>query len=199
MLFRSVWDIGKKKKIATFYHKGLVLRVAISSNGNYVASSDMDEEFVKIWDVKTGKEVYSFKHNGEIFGLDFSADDKMLASASISGNDYHQYIWIIENCKLIKEFPLSENSTEIKIAKDCKTLLVGSSNGIPVLWDINSAEPIQYFTGKNNIIVDACFIPKTDSFFVVDKNKKEIKFWTLKQLRRIEDRKSTRLYSSHCK
>lgn len=63
-------------------HSDVVRSVAISSNGNTIASGSLDKT-VKLWNLATGELIHTFNgHNSAVIAVAFSRDSKTLASAS---------------------------------------------------------------------------------------------------------------------
>ena len=76
------WESGKLEKEIPEPHSDMVLDVAFSHDGQFIASSGADR-FVKVFDVHSGKHVRSYEgHTSHVLGVAFSADDRLLASAS---------------------------------------------------------------------------------------------------------------------
>jgi len=181
----KLWDIEKQKNIATLVHSDLVFCVSLSHNGKFVASAGKDDA-MRIWEVQTKKEVYNYPlKNSSAFRLAFSNDDKLLIAGVGSGNNSNIYLWNVDSKELVKKIKQEKFECEIALSPDSKSVLIGSSDKIPALWDINTAEPIQYFTGKISSVFNAYFIPTTDTFFIVNGSRQLI-FWDLRQCRPIE-------------
>jgi len=100
-----VWDINTGEKLFRVpggrkgqqsYHEGhcnTVLALAVSSDGKYLASGDMDK-LIHIWDTLTMKRVYTFKgHRDSISGLVFRRGTHTLYSCSF---DRSVKIWSVD-------------------------------------------------------------------------------------------------------
>jgi len=86
-----VWDFETGRHRLTFRgHNAVVNQVALSSDGERVASAS-DDGTTKLWDPATGEELLTlFGHEDLVFGVDFSPDGRMLATASADGTvDLH--------------------------------------------------------------------------------------------------------------
>ncbi|MFM6515812.1 MAG: WD40 repeat domain-containing protein, partial [Microcystis panniformis] len=63
-------------------HSGVVLSVAYSPDGRYLASGSQDKT-IKIWEVATGKELRTLTgHSGWVNSVVYSPDGRYLASGS---------------------------------------------------------------------------------------------------------------------
>jgi len=78
------WDGKNKSKPDEIYkHEGSVALIALSPNGNYLASASSDGTAI-VWDVqgKKAKLVKTIKHEGPVHQVAFSYDNKFVASSS---------------------------------------------------------------------------------------------------------------------
>jgi WD40 repeat protein len=74
-------------------HKDVVISVAFSPDGKYLASGSKDKR-VKLWNVESQKEVNTLNgHSNWVWSVAFSPDCKYLASASL---DKTVKLWSIE-------------------------------------------------------------------------------------------------------
>ncbi len=91
--FQGSWEtrfiraICRRKALPLPGHDGLIFSVAISPDGQRVASGERSTRgaapSLKVWDVQTGLQVHELKgHAGNIRGLAFSPDGAWLASSS---------------------------------------------------------------------------------------------------------------------
>jgi WD40 repeat protein len=83
-----VWEVASgKERIVLRGHRGRIVYVAFSPDGQRLASSSQDDRPVKVWDLNDGKEAFPVVgHSGEACILHFSSDGKVLVSGSADRN-----------------------------------------------------------------------------------------------------------------
>ena len=84
----AIWDLGTGKAQSTLKgHAGPVRGIAISPNGELIASASTDGT-VKLWELKTGVNTNTFVHsNARVYCVAFHPDGTILAAG---GGDYRQ-------------------------------------------------------------------------------------------------------------
>ena len=115
------WDIPSKTKINSF--KTPAIAVAISSDGNYLATVGRRS---KIWDIRNPKEILEFQtlpHDGSVlfWTVDFSPDGKWLACGDENGR---LEIWDIEHQKLVQSLkPNPDRIFSLQFSADSQFLV----------------------------------------------------------------------------
>jgi WD40 repeat protein len=133
-----VWDEITGQLITTFDHSVFLWNVAISPNGNLIASGD-EEGGIKLWNVNTGEKVYTLTHySGPSWSLAFSPDSKTLASGAL---DDTVKLWDLVNGEQ------TDNLNDVTVfclafSPDGKLLAIGSGSEI-ILWDLISKQPMR--------------------------------------------------------
>jgi WD40 repeat protein len=119
-------------------HRGRVLDVAFSAQGEFLASSSQDMN-IKLWDIKSGQEMQSFRMSSvDMADIDISVDRNLLASA--------EAIWDLENMQEIHElergliYPGS-----VAFSPDGSTIALGIFEQQITLWDVTSGQPLYTF------------------------------------------------------
>lgn len=79
----KLFDVASGKLLQEFAgHKDSLYAIAISPNGQLVATGGYDQQ-IKLWDVASGKQLKSIEgHNGPVYDLAFRPDGAVLASCS---------------------------------------------------------------------------------------------------------------------
>jgi WD40 repeat protein len=79
----KVWDAATGKELLTLKHKGAVLSVAISADGQRIVSAS--DETAKVWDAATGKELLTLKHEGAVLSVAISGNGKHIVTGGLDG------------------------------------------------------------------------------------------------------------------
>ena len=126
----KVWDVkmNNQPRLLTevVYQRGIV---AISSNGNLIASSNNNDTVVSLWNANTGKQLSSFH-------------------VSKPKN------WI---GKLSRKFKGENNVLSLAFAPDGKTLAIGNKHKEVELWDVSSKERIRILKGHKHGVCKLAF------------------------------------------
>lgn len=113
-------------------HQGLIIQVAFSPDGYYLASASFDKS-IKLWDGKTGKFITSFRgHVASVYQMSWSADSRMLVSGS---KDSTLKVWDVEKRKMM--FDLPGHSDEVyclKWSPDGLRVASGSKDKMMRIW-----------------------------------------------------------------
>ncbi len=132
-----LWDahIGKHKRML-IGHTSFVKHIALSSDGNILASGSRDDT-IRLWDAHTGEHKRTLiGHKKLIMSIAFSPDDKILASGS---EDETIRLWDVATGKNIMVLTEHNDWVEgLAFSPDGKTLASGSNDGIIHLWDIDT-------------------------------------------------------------
>jgi WD40 repeat protein len=95
-----MWSLTGDKEVQV--HSESVATIAISGEGKWLATGDLDDSVVRLRDMKTGEEKKVFKGHGRpIQSVAFSANGKYLVSGSA---DHTARLWDLDNGKEIQLF-----------------------------------------------------------------------------------------------
>ncbi|MCK5851062.1 MAG: protein kinase [Kiritimatiellae bacterium] len=118
---------------------------------------------LQCFDIKSGKRLWIHSSRGR--GLDtltLSSDGKLAVSTSWIKNDPPQ-IWNTKMGKPVGTLPVKYDkkgyATVAKCSPTGKEVLVGISNGVCDLFDLEKREYIRSLRGHRRIITDICFFP----------------------------------------
>jgi len=127
---------------------GLVTGVAISPNGNLVASVD---GIIKLWDPHTGKQVGSLG-DGD-FCVAFSPNGKLLAA----GEGFNACIWDLATKSQLVSLHCSDSIVSLAFSPDGKTIATGSWDKSVKLWDVQTGHTLKSFTGHTDRVTAVAF------------------------------------------
>jgi WD40 repeat protein/serine/threonine protein kinase len=127
----KVWDADNGQKLHTLRgHTMLVMSVAFSSDGRWLASGSLDGT-VKLWDAATGQEWRTVKaHTRGISSVAFSPDGKRLASAS---DDKSVKLWDVATSQEVRTLR-GEAAWSVGFSREGAWLASAGVDGLR-LWD----------------------------------------------------------------
>ncbi len=171
-------------------HKGWVYTVAISPDGQTLASGSYDGT-IKISNLTNGELLYKIKaHDDAIESLAISPDGKILASGSW---DNHIKLWDISSGALIRDIDSHTDDVKaIAFSVDNQTLASGSYDGMIKVWNIKTGSINRRFKHPS-ILTSLALSPDGKMLATAGKNGL-IKTWDLntgKELHSIAAHKKT--------
>jgi RNA polymerase sigma factor (sigma-70 family) len=166
-----LWDVASGERLhARPGHDSYVSSVAVSPDGNTIASVSHTDPVVRLWDAATGKPLGSARHDSWIRSCAFAPDGRLLVSGGFgvirlldvsSGEERRRFV--------VKDLKSGLQNQEVlvsHISPDGKRLAVVSEHGAAQLtvWDARSGERLacRPFGGS----LDACFTPDGDGVSV---------------------------------
>ena len=162
-------------------HDKSVLDVAVSPDGNSVASASADKT-VKLWS-KEGKLLKTFKHADIVTSVSFSPDGKTIATGSA---DRTIRIWQVDNDKSAIPYGIAplhatlsshtDSVTSVSFSPDGKTLASASHDNTIKIWNLTDKKLLQTLTGHKDWVLGVSFSPdgKTIASASADKT---VKLW----------------------
>ena len=162
-----LYDLPTLSPIALWEtERGMVGRVAFSSNRQWIATSNSDD-VLKVLDIQNGGCLAQVETDDYISGLTFSPDNQYIAAAYARTSIVE--VWHAETCEPFAKFtantekadffrPISFSSETHLIASTCQTDTDHNTDAI-VVWNINSGQQIASLTAHFNRITTLCFSP----------------------------------------
>jgi WD40 repeat protein/serine/threonine protein kinase len=147
------------KRLPVMEHAGAVLSVAVSSDGERIASSSQDG-IIKIWDAKTGQELRSIHaHDSHARSIVFSPDGQSLASGSW---DRTVKIWDAhtgQERNTLKGHQLKV--WNVAFSPDGKLLASGGGQAVGELklWNAITGQEVRSFPGMTSRVYCVAFSP----------------------------------------
>jgi WD40 repeat protein len=135
----SVDTVDQVERLHTLEgHSGRVLHLALSGDGDYVASSSRDRT-IRLWDVRSGEEEYAFSMDDvDMSHIAFSPDGRLLASAGA--------IWDVESKQVRHKLERGrEIPGPVAFSPDGSLLAVALINQPVRLWDVTSGQAVRTF------------------------------------------------------
>ena len=179
------------KLILPVSHTNKLEDITVSLDEKYMASVDLDG-VIKFWEVSTGRLYQTFSHPSA-GNVVISSDNRYVISASL---DQSLKVWDVESGLLFKTLEKHTGALScMRLSPDGKKLVSGDQAGNVVLWDMKTLQPIYMFKTGGGMVNDIQFSHNGKSFAVAV--WENIYLWDFKNEKPVQDRKSTRLNSSH--
>ncbi|MGJ3252693.1 MAG: protein kinase domain-containing protein [Elainellaceae cyanobacterium] len=165
-------------------HSGAVSAIAISPNGQWLASGGADRS-IKLWDLQSGMLVHTFAgrslwfgdgHRDRISSLQFASDSSQVLSGSDDGTIK---LWDINTRQCIASLTgQGWIVASIALSPDGQLLVSGSADGSVTLWNMANREPIERWK-KHRDQVNALAISPDGQLLVSGSYDKTIRVWNL--------------------
>lgn len=125
-----IWDVGKGKEARRLENESPILAVAISPDGQWLASGSMGDG-ARLWHLATGRAVKNWAGQW-VHSLKFSPDGKNLALVDFGST---AYLYEVISGKERRRFAASQHDlTRIAFSPDGRILATGDSGGSILLW-----------------------------------------------------------------
>jgi WD40 repeat protein len=180
-----LWNVTEKIPISVLNltgHQGIVLTIAFSSDGKYLASGEGgtgSDFIIRLWDVSSGEKLRNFTgHTARVRSVAFSPNDDLLASGS---RDNTIKLWNVSSGALLKNIPVetSDGLYSVTFSPDGIQLASGGDFSMN-LWNIPSGiEERSYLTNFTDIY-SVIFSP--DGSMLISGSSSpdpSVKFWDL--------------------
>ena len=164
-----------------------VRNVAISENGEYLATANLDGS-VTLWPLSDTSEPVRMKgHGSAVSSVAFSPDSKYLVSGSW---DHSAVLWDVLTREEVLRFEGHDGwVTSVAISRDNKYLVTGSGDDTARIWDLQSGEFVSEITGHQDEVlsVDIHAYESVESIGIYDyllttgSSDESIGFWSMSQ------------------
>ena len=162
-----LYDLAMLSPIALWEtERGMVGRIAFSSDGKWLAASNSDQ-ILKVLDIQKGTCLAQVKTDDYISGLTFSYNNQYLAAAYARSAIVE--VWHAETCEPIAQFTSDAEKAgfyrPISFSPDTRLIASTSASDttdnaeVIVVWDVESGQQIAFLTAHTNWISTLCFSP----------------------------------------
>lgn len=171
-----MWNLETGKEIRTFNHSNPVKKVAISPNGELLASGTEDGN-IMIWELQTGKlKTPLAAHLQAISSLAFNPDGKTLASSS---HDKTIKLWNMQTGHLLNILTGHNGAVwSVAFSPNGKILASGSYDQKIKLWDVQNWQLLDSLAGHHKAVWSVAFNPKNNTF-ASGSSDETVKIWQL--------------------
>ncbi|NER24798.1 MAG: TIR domain-containing protein [Symploca sp. SIO1C2] len=155
---------------------GYVLSVAISPNGQMIASGSADGK-VQLWDLEGNPIGKPFEgHKKGVFSVAFSPDGQTIVSGS---EDTTLRLWDLKGNLIGKPFEGHEyRLLSVAFSPDGKTIISGSTDKTLRLWDTEGNPIGEPFTGHKDYVTSVAFSPDGQTI-VSGSADKTLRLWDI--------------------
>ncbi|WP_315788213.1 WD40 repeat domain-containing protein [Fischerella sp. JS2] len=179
-----LWDLVKKRPLATLVHYNNISKITISPDGQTLASGDT-QGVVKLWDLNSGQFIRQFSaHTQVVSDLAFTPDGQTLVTASHDGTIK---LWNAKTGDFAST--LTENNSinhnnwinAIAINPNGRILASGGKQGVVQLWDLTTGKLLNTLEGHTDWVSAIAFSPN-GQFFASGGYDKRILVWRMERI-----------------
>jgi WD40 repeat protein len=158
-----LWDLVKKRPLATLVNYNNISKITISPDGQILASGDT-QGVVKLWDLNSGQLIRQFlAHTQVVSGLAFTPDGQTLITAN---HDGIIKLWDGKTGDFASSLTENNNSINhnhwinaIAINPNGRILASGGKQGVVQLWDLTTGKLVNTLEGHTDWVSAIAFSP----------------------------------------
>ncbi|MGH8568537.1 MAG: WD40 repeat domain-containing protein, partial [Gammaproteobacteria bacterium] len=125
-----IWDTANGRELLRLPHKGRVMDVVFSPDGQRLATTSSDKT-ARLWDIVSGRELIRLPHENEVLAVVFSPDGKFLATTS---NANTARLWDAASGEEFARFPHEGAVLDVVFTRDGQRLATGSADKTAQIW-----------------------------------------------------------------
>ena len=185
----STWE--REKEYVYYYSLedkvySALYSIAISPDGKHFVTASADCT-VRIWDIETGKVLSVYEHDDRVTSAVYSPDGKMIVTGSWDGS---VRCWAADGTRELKRLCLPQSNSpmyscidddvrSVSINHDGTRIICGTSDNKIYMWDVDTGNLINTFSGHHGWVNSVCFSPSGD-YMLSASNDKTVRLWSLK-------------------
>ncbi|RMH19903.1 MAG: WD40 repeat domain-containing protein, partial [Gammaproteobacteria bacterium] len=162
----DLWDRKKQEKIWSFHNDGSFLNdLAFSSDGKHIITAWLNGP-IRVMNVASGKVENELRDSPIDLLLAVSPDGSLIAGVNEGGPsvtllDYssllHSNSWssLVKRAQFRKD---KSNVVSLSFSSNGRFLVLGNSDGLVELWDVNSRQKVRSFSGHRGSVESVAFI-----------------------------------------
>jgi WD40 repeat protein/serine/threonine protein kinase len=145
-----------RQEPVSFREAGSVRCVAVSPNGQLIATTRRGSGEIRIWDRATAKELLPLAGQGGSSSIVFHPDCKWLISA---GSDDILRIWDIETGRELRKLHVPEGAVALAVSPDGRLLVTGGRDNTLRVRDAADLRELRTLRGHTRMVYEAAFGP----------------------------------------
>jgi eukaryotic-like serine/threonine-protein kinase len=154
----QVWDATTGSNVFSYQHRGGVLAVAWSPDGDYIASGSWGSDHtVQIWNVTSRSHVLTYLHHtSDVRALVWSPDSKRIASGSY---DQTVQVWDATTGSNIVTCHVQSQVETLAWVPKGQRIASGSDNSIVQIWDAAHGSLVFRYTAHSSVVWTVAWSP----------------------------------------
>jgi WD40 repeat protein len=153
-----LWNLSTGEELMQLPgHRSWIRTVAVSPDGKRALTGCYDR-VMRLWDLERAKMIREFpSHDEWVWEIAFAPSGRM--AAGVSGTRVQ--LWDLESGKLVRTLICADagTGTSVDISPDGRLAISGSHDGKVRLWNVDTGELLQTYTGHRDWVRVVRFLP----------------------------------------
>jgi len=175
-LYRLPHDRARSSPGVLGTHRGWVWALAMSPNGDTLASASRDSH-IYLWSIQSGTKLATLEgHTNMIFSVNFSPDGQLLISGS---GDQTVRLWSVPSHRISHIYKGHTGYVRhVAFSPDGETIASASNDRTVRLWSVQDCESLYIFQGHTRQVTRVAFSP--DGYLLASGSvDKTLRFWSV--------------------
>ncbi|MBK9600813.1 MAG: TIR domain-containing protein [Anaerolineales bacterium] len=172
----NIWDVTNGEKVNTLVTDDVILSLAVSPNGKYLAAGVEENNYSIVWDLAAASQIATLPQIGRIKSVQFSNDGNLLATGS---SETTIFLWNAADGSFNRmdgEYSVNGEALSMEFSPDDKQLAVGDSTGYVYLFDIGLNQEIARLPHADKV-TSISFTP--DGAQLATASRKTVPLWNV--------------------